>query len=159
MPINTEMLHAQSPDDVAALKARIAELERMDTEHTVQIAKMNGYISVLEEERDRWKNEAKRQENLAAQNWDYHKRMEKEWLRCNNAYIRALWLARAKRAEKEKNYWYVRSCHEGDEIKYAIDGSSVTIIGMDDRKFLTPYEWLKTWCEIEIRLTKKAEEY
>ena len=27
MPINTEMLHAQSPDDVAALKARIAELE------------------------------------------------------------------------------------------------------------------------------------
>ena len=28
--------------------ARIAELERMDTEHTLQIAKMNGYISHLE---------------------------------------------------------------------------------------------------------------
>ena len=28
MPINTEMLHAQSLDDVAALKARIAELEK-----------------------------------------------------------------------------------------------------------------------------------
>lgn len=27
MPINNDMLHAQSPDDVAALKARIAELE------------------------------------------------------------------------------------------------------------------------------------
>ena len=72
---------------------------------------------------------------------------------------RTLWLARAKRAEARKDYWYARSCHEGDEIKYAIDGSSVTIIGMDDRKFLTPYEWLKTWCEIEIRLTKKAKEY
>ena len=32
----------------------IAELERMDTEHTLQIAKMNGYISHLEEER-RWR--------------------------------------------------------------------------------------------------------
>lgn len=27
MPINHDMMHAQSPDDVAALKARIAELE------------------------------------------------------------------------------------------------------------------------------------
>ena len=32
----------------------IAELERIDTEHTLQIAKMNGYISHLEEER-RWR--------------------------------------------------------------------------------------------------------
>lgn len=32
MPINTEMLHAQSPDDVAALKARIAELEKENRE-------------------------------------------------------------------------------------------------------------------------------
>lgn len=31
------------------MKARIAELERMDTEHTLQIAKMNGYISHLED--------------------------------------------------------------------------------------------------------------
>ena len=41
-------------DEVSRLKARIAELERMDTEHTLQIAKMNGYISHLEEER-RWR--------------------------------------------------------------------------------------------------------
>ena len=41
-------------DGVVRLKARIAELERMDTEHTLQIAKMNGYISHLEEER-RWR--------------------------------------------------------------------------------------------------------
>lgn len=32
----------------------IAELERMDTEHTLQIVKMNDYISHLEEER-RWR--------------------------------------------------------------------------------------------------------
>ena len=41
-------------DEVSRLKERIAELERMDTEHTLQIAKMNGYISHLEEER-RWR--------------------------------------------------------------------------------------------------------
>ena len=41
-------------DELTRLKARIAELERMDTEHTLQIAKMNGYISHLEEER-RWR--------------------------------------------------------------------------------------------------------
>ena len=39
---------------IAELEERIAELERMDTEHTLQIAKMNGYISRLEEER-RWR--------------------------------------------------------------------------------------------------------
>lgn len=35
-------------------KARIDDLERIDTEHTLQIAKMNGYIHHLEEER-RWR--------------------------------------------------------------------------------------------------------
>ena len=33
----------------ARAQARITELERMDTEHTIQIAKMNGYISTLED--------------------------------------------------------------------------------------------------------------
>lgn len=32
MPINHDMMHAQSPDDVAALKARIAELESENRE-------------------------------------------------------------------------------------------------------------------------------
>ena len=54
MPINHDMMHAQSHDEVAALKARIAELERMDTEHTVQIAKMNAYIRELEDAQ-RWR--------------------------------------------------------------------------------------------------------
>ena len=39
----------------ARAQARITELERMDTEHTIQIAKMNGYISTLEENQ-RWRN-------------------------------------------------------------------------------------------------------
>lgn len=43
MTMTHDHLHAQSNDEVATLKARIAELERMDTEHTVQIAKMNAY--------------------------------------------------------------------------------------------------------------------
>lgn len=41
-------------DEYDRINSRIAELERMDTEHTLQIAKMNGYIHHLEEER-RWR--------------------------------------------------------------------------------------------------------
>ena len=54
MAIELHHLHTGHDDELTRLKARIAELERMDTEHTVQIAKMNGYISHLEEER-RWR--------------------------------------------------------------------------------------------------------
>ena len=54
MAIELQHLHPSHDDELLRLKSRIAELERMDTEHTVQIAKMNGYISHLEEER-RWR--------------------------------------------------------------------------------------------------------
>ena len=54
MAIELHHLHPGHDDELTRLKARIAELERMDTEHTLQIAKMNGYISHLEEER-RWR--------------------------------------------------------------------------------------------------------
>ena len=54
MAIELHHLHPSHDDEMTRLKARIAELERMDTEHTLQIAKMNGYIHHLEEER-RWR--------------------------------------------------------------------------------------------------------
>ena len=54
MAIELQHLHPGHDDELSRLKSRIAELERMDTEHTLQIAKMNGYISNLEEER-RWR--------------------------------------------------------------------------------------------------------
>ncbi len=54
MAIELHHLHPSHDDELARLKARIAELERMDTEHTLQIAKMNGYIHHLEEEL-RWR--------------------------------------------------------------------------------------------------------
>ena len=54
MAIELHHLHPSHDAELTRLKARIAELERMDTEHTLQIAKMNGYISYLEEER-RWR--------------------------------------------------------------------------------------------------------
>ena len=54
MTIELHHLHPSHDDEMTRLKARIAELERMDTEHTLQIAKMNGYIHHLEEER-RWR--------------------------------------------------------------------------------------------------------
>ena len=54
MAIELHHLHPGHDDELKRLKERIAELERMDTEHTLQIAKMNGYIHHLEEER-RWR--------------------------------------------------------------------------------------------------------
>ena len=54
MAIELHHLHPGHDDELLRLKGRIAELERMDTEHSLQIAKMNGYISRLEEER-RWR--------------------------------------------------------------------------------------------------------
>lgn len=54
MAIELHHLHPGHDDELTRLKARIAELERMDTEHTLQIEKMNGYIHHLEEER-RWR--------------------------------------------------------------------------------------------------------
>ena len=54
MTMTHDHLHAHSNDEVSTMKARIAELERMDTEHTVQIAKMNAYIRELEETQ-RWR--------------------------------------------------------------------------------------------------------
>lgn len=53
MAIELHHLHPGHDDELTRLKARIAELERMDSEHTLHIAKMNGYIHHLEEER-RW---------------------------------------------------------------------------------------------------------
>lgn len=54
MAIELHHLHTAHDDELSRLKARIAELERKETEHTLQIAKMNGYINHLEEER-RWR--------------------------------------------------------------------------------------------------------
>lgn len=69
---------------------------------------------------------------------------------------RALWLARAERAEARKNYWYVRCCHEGDKDLWSIDGSAVKYIGCIKR---TIFDWLKVWSEVEIKCRAKAESY
>ena len=69
--------------------------------------------------------------------------------------LRALWLARAKRAEARKNYWYVRSIHEGDKELWSIDGSAVKYIGCIKR---VNFDWLKIWSEVERKCRAKAEE-
>ena len=74
----------------------------------------------------------------------------------NRRLKRALWLARAERAEARKNYWHARSCHEGDKDLWSIDGSAVKYIGCIKR---TNFDWLKVWSEVEIKCLKKAEEY
>lgn len=68
---------------------------------------------------------------------------------------RALWLARAKRAEARKEYWYVRSIHEGDKNLWSIDGSAVKYIGCIKR---VNFDWLKIWSEVECKCRAKAEE-
>lgn len=67
MAIELHHLQPSQDNELSILKARIAELERIDTEHTVQIAKMNGYIHHLEEER-RWRKFSEEKPN------------EKQWI-------------------------------------------------------------------------------
>lgn len=74
----------------------------------------------------------------------------------NRRLKRELWIARALRAEARKNYWYVRSIHEGDKNLWSIDGSAVKYIGCIKR---TNFDWLKIWSEVECKCLAKAEEY
>lgn len=74
----------------------------------------------------------------------------------NRRLKRALWLARALRAEARKNYWYARSVHEGDNALISIDGSAVKYIGCIKR---TIYDWLKTWSEVESKCRAMAEKF
>lgn len=74
----------------------------------------------------------------------------------NRRLKRSLWLARAKRAEARKNYWYARCIHEGDTYLWSIDGSAVKYIGCIKR---TNFDWLKTWSEVESKCLKKSKEY
>lgn len=86
----------------------------------------------------------------------------KIWERCKKAEDelrktqRALWLARAERAEARKDYWYARSVLEGDNRLWSIDGSAVKYIGCIKR---TNYDWLVTWSEVESKCRAKAEEH
>ena len=68
----------------------------------------------------------------------------------------ALWLARAERAEARKNYWYARSCHEGDKEVWSIDGSAVKYIGCIKR---TNFDWLKVWSEVECKCRAYADKF
>lgn len=63
MTLQLHHLHTDGPkplykkitaDEYERMTNRIAELERMDTEHTLQIAKMNAYIRELDE-KIRWR--------------------------------------------------------------------------------------------------------
>ena len=74
----------------------------------------------------------------------------------NRRLKRALWLARANRAEARKNYWYVRSINECDKYLWSIDGSAVKYIGCIKR---SNFDWLKIWSEVEHKCRAKAEEY
>lgn len=65
MAIELHHLHPSHDAELTRLKARIAELERMDTEHTLQIEKMNGYIHHLEEELETYKRKEKESRELA----------------------------------------------------------------------------------------------
>ena len=84
----------------------------------------------------------------------YHARQI--YFKHNRQTLRALWLARAYRAEAIKNYWYTRSCHEGDKYLWSIDGSAVKYIGCIKR---TNFDWLKVWSEVETKCLAKADTF
>lgn len=84
------------------------------------------------------------------------KHARNQYHKYNRQTLRALWLARAYRAEARKNYWYARSCHEGDERLWSIDGSAVKYIGCIKR---TNFAWLKVWSEVECKCLAKAEKF
>lgn len=97
------------------------------------------------------------QEKLAAKNLDYHKRMEKEWLRCSNTYIRSMWLARAIAAKRERDYWYhvhsITRSSDGELFKANHRGQGY--LGLYKR----PIGWVKTWDKVMELCHKKSEEY
>lgn len=79
MPINHDMMHAQSPDDMAALKARIAELEAENIKLIAENIKLSDNCS-------------RQTEKLCIEKENVWQ-LEKAWMETR----RDLWLARAER--------------------------------------------------------------
>lgn len=133
MPINTEMLHAQSPDDVAALKSRIAELE------------------------------AENKRLKKCEIWMMQHFYCEEVIACESAKNRrlkhALWLARAKRADEAHFMW----CQFIYDRKYGIVKFNVKKECFENVKqgqtLHTPQGWADVWDMVEYKCKKKAEEY
>ena len=144
-------------DELKSLWVYSRDINENCDEEFVNFAKENGYEELVEKKEvieaiAELKSEIKRKDGVS-----------KRWFaRCMDARTenvklkRALWLARAKRAEARKNYWYVRSIHEGDKNLWSIDGSAVKYIGCIKR---TNFDWLLTWGKVEDKCLKKAEEY
>lgn len=151
--VNREPWKAYDIDEVDAAIAELKSENKMLKEHIA-----NGDVS-----RITWIDEAT---ELKAENEQFKAKLESVQA---SAYAdsvdagmrerrlqRALWLARAYRAEARKNYWYARSCHEGDKQVWSIDGSAVKYIGCIKR---TNFDWLVTWSKVEEKCIDKAEEY
>lgn len=68
---------------------------------------------------------------------------------------RALWLARANRADGEFIYWCARLAMESGFTKADIRGYSVNT----KRKLRTIGEWIEVWKNVRSKCLKKAEEY
>lgn len=140
-----------NPHDHAVYKATEvdAAIDELKTEHHKE---RDEYISMVHSREQTIKELKQKLESVRASMYAdvVDAGMENRRLR------RALWIARALRAESRKNYWYARSCHEGDDFIVSIDGSPVKYIGCIKR---TNFDWLKTWSEVECKCLKKAEEY
>ena len=153
--VHREPWKAYDIDEVDAVIAKLKAENKMLKEHIA-----NGDVS-----RITWIDEAM---ELKAENerlkkceiWMKQHFYCEEVIACESAknrqLKRALWIARAYRAEARKNYWYARSCHEGDERLWSIDGSAVKYIGCIKR---TNFDWLKVWSEVESKCLKKAGFY
>lgn len=72
----------------------------------------------------------------------------------NRRLRRALWIARANRADGEFIYWCARFAVESGYTKADIRGYPIT-----KRKLRTIVEWMKVWKNVRSKCLKKAEEY
>lgn len=110
MAIELHHLHPGHDDEVARLKARIAELERMDTEHTVQIAKMNGYIHHLEEELEA----SKRKEKESRQ----PRKLQGDEMKTLTLSLKKQWFDMIKSGEKKEEYRELKPFWEKRLVDY-----------------------------------------
>lgn len=145
----------ESTNIIETMSAELEHLRPMEASLEMAEADVKAYkqrIAVLEKEIAELKSEIRRKEAVEQRWFEQCMEARSEAIRLK----RALWLARAERAEARKNYWYARSCHEGDDFLVSIDGSPVKYIGCIKR---TNYDWLLTWSEVESKCRAKAEGY
>lgn len=136
-----EKVLAEQDAEIARLKSDVADLvddkrdsDKLITDQEVEITTLKSEIESLKATHDTEMMDA-----------GMHERRLK----------RALWLARANKAESEARGWYHSNAYI---IKYdGLHNIKGVLYGKGFKRY--PDEWMKLWIKIESLCLKKAEEY